>query len=86
MKNCLRKIPKFAQKGYFQSNNRKSEHHQRILHIRISLDTKFPLKMTILIFWIKHIQKGYFGLKTKKVNITIEFWIPYIRFSLGNGF
>ena len=33
--------------------NRKSEHHHKILHIQISLDTKFRLKFTILNFWTK---------------------------------
>ena len=37
------------------------------------LGTKFRLKMTLLNFWIKIIQKGY--LRTKKLKITIEFYI-----------
>ena len=39
------------------------------------LATKFHLKLTILIFWTKFGQKGYFRSKTEKVNITIEFCI-----------
>ena len=46
-----------------------------ILLIRISLVTKFQLKLTILIFWTKSAQKGGFRLKTEKVNTTIEFCI-----------
>ena len=52
------------------------------MHICISLSSKFHLKHTILIFWTKFDQKGYFQLKTEKVNTTIEFcifklvWVP----------
>ena len=53
--------------------NRKSEHRYEILHIQISLGTKFRLKVTLLNFWIKFIQKEYFW--TKKMKITIEFYI-----------
>ena len=38
-------------KNVFSVWNRKSEHHHWILHIRISLGTKFQLKLTILIFF-----------------------------------
>ena len=47
---------KLSQKDYFQSEKDKEENHQRILHIRISLDSKFHLQQTILI-------SGYFRLK-----------------------
>ena len=40
--------------------SRKCEHHQWILHIRISLGTKFQLKLIIMTFWTKFAQKGYF--------------------------
>ena len=47
--------------------NRKSEHHQWILlHIGISLSTKFLLKLKILIFLTKFVQKGISGQKRKK--------------------
>ena len=42
--------------------------HHRLLHIRISLSTKFQLKLAFLTFLIK----GYFRSKTQKVNITTE--------------
>ena len=58
---------------------RKSEHHHWILHVRISVGTKFQLLLMILIFLTKSGQKGYFHSKTKKVNSIIEFWI----FELG---
>ena len=38
--------------------NRKSEPYYLILHIQISLSTKFQLKLTILIFLTKFVQKG----------------------------
>ena len=50
--------------------NRKSEHHHRILLIQISLATKFQLKLTILIFLTRFVQKGFFWSKTEKVNTT----------------
>ena len=59
----------------FRVKNRKSEHHHWILLIRISLGTKFQLKLTILTFWTKFTQKGYFWSKTKKVTNTTEFCI-----------
>ena len=37
----------------------KSEHHHEILRIRISLGTKFQLKLTILIFLTKFVQKEF---------------------------
>ena len=67
---------KCARKGCFQSKIKKSEYHPRILHIRISLGTKFQLKLTILIFWDQIcLKNGEFQSETKKVNITIEFCV-----------
>ena len=46
---------------------------------------KFQLKVTILIFWTKFVQKLYFWSKTEKVIITIELcilelnWVPNFR-------
>ena len=45
------------------------------MYIRISLGTKLQLKLTILVFEIKFVQKGYFGLKKEKVSTTIELCI-----------
>ena len=64
-------LPKKA----FPAENRKREYHHWILHIWISLGTKFQLKLIILGFWIKFTQKRYFQSKTDKVNITNEFCI-----------
>ena len=63
----------------FMVENRKSEHHRRILRISVSLGTKFQLKLTVLSFWTKIAQKGYFRLKTEEVNIAIKFYM----FELG---
>ena len=58
-----------------------------MLRIRISRGIKFHLKLTVLTFWTKFDQKGYFPCKTEKVNITVEFcisvlaWVP--NFSLN---
>ena len=37
--------------------------------------TTFHLKLTILNFWSKFTQKGYFWSKTDQVNMAIEFCI-----------
>ena len=66
---------KIAPKRVFPVKNKKIEHHHWILHIRISLGTKFQLKLIILTFWTKFAQKEYFQSKTKKVKSIIEFWI-----------
>ena len=47
---------------------KKNERHHGILHVQITLSTKFQLKLTILIFWTKFVQKRYSRLKTEKVN------------------
>ena len=79
---------KFAPKKVFSVQNGKNEHHRWILLIQISIGTKFQLKLTILIFLSKFIQKGYFWSKTE--NITTEFcifelvWVP--NFSLDQQF
>ena len=54
---------------YFQSKT-ESEHHHRIPHIQISLGTKFPLKLKILILLNRFAQKGVFWSKSEKVNTT----------------
>ena len=41
----------------------KIEHHDNILHIQISIGTKFDLKLTLLNFWTKLMQKEYFQSK-----------------------
>ena len=69
---------KFTQKG--NSQKRKKEHHNWILHIQISLGTKFQLILTILIFflffffWIKLAQTRNFRSKTKKSHWCVRAW------------
>ena len=53
-------------KKVFPVKNRKSEHHHGILHIWISLGTKFQLKLIILSFWTKFTQKRYFQSKIEQ--------------------
>ena len=62
-------------KRVFPVKNKKSEYHRWILHVRISVGTKFQLKVASLIFWTKFAQKGYFYSKTKKKSSIIEFCI-----------
>ena len=37
------------------------------MHIRISLGTKFQLRLTVLTFWVKFAQKGCFRSKTENL-------------------
>ena len=55
-------------KRVFPVKNKKREHHRWIVHIQVSLDTKFQLKITVLIFWTEYAQKWYF--QTKMENHT----------------
>ena len=68
-------LDEICPKRVFSVQSRKSEQHHWILHIRISLGTKFQLKVTILIFWTKFSRKVCFRSKTGRVNTTIEFCI-----------
>ena len=55
--------------------NWKSECYHWILHIPISLDGIFKLKLTVLIYWTKFAQKGCLRPKTEIGNTPIEFCI-----------
>ena len=55
--------------------SKKSEHQHCILNVRISLGSKFQVKLRILILWTKFTQIGYIRLKGEKVNTTIKFGI-----------
>ena len=49
------------------------ENHHRILHIRISLGSKFQLQQTILTFLEQiYPQKNPSGQRQQKMNLTIE--------------
>ena len=67
-------MDQISPKMVFPVKNRKSESHHGILHIQISLGTKFQFKLTSLILWTKLTQKRYFRWRTGKVN-NIEFCI-----------
>ena len=68
----------------FPTKHRKRKHHRWILHIRISLNTKSQLKRTILTFWTKFTQKGYFQSKTEKSKH--HHWIMCTWLNLGTKF
>ena len=64
-----------------------SEHHHRILHIRNSLGIKFQLKLKILNFWTKLIQKGHCRSKTTTTKKNGNpHRILHIRISLSSKF
>ena len=58
--------PNFTKKGASALKQKTNEQHHRILHMRISLGTKFQVKLTFLIFLIKFVQKRTFRSKTEK--------------------
>ena len=59
----------------FLVENKKSVQHHWILSRIIQGVKLFQIKLTVLIFWIKFTQKGYFWSKAKKMNSAIEFFI-----------
>ena len=71
-------------KRVFLVENRKNECHHWILHIWISLGTKFQLKLAILIFWTRFAKKVY--LQPKKRKRWHHYWILHIRISRGTKF
>ena len=54
--------------------SRKSEHHDWILHIQISLRTKFNFKQTVLNLGTKFAQEGYFRTKMEKSRFCVCPW------------
>ena len=74
-------------KNGFPVKNRNSEQNYWIVHTWVSLGMKFQITQPILIFWAKFTLKGYFKLKTEKVDITVELFkveLVHIRsFSLN---
>ena len=63
-------------KKVFSVENRKSQHG--ILHIWISLGTKFQLKLIVLSFWTKFTQKGYFQSKTEQAVQWLQAFTFYV--------
>ena len=57
------------------------DHHDWILHIRISLSIKFHLRLTVLIFWTKFSQKRVFPVKSEESEQ--HYWILHIPIRLG---
>ena len=62
----------------FPVEKRQSEHHHGILHIWISLGTKFQLKQLILSFWTKFTQKRYFQWKTEQTVQGLQAFAFYV--------
>ena len=73
--NNINFLNQISRKRILPIKSWKNEHHHRIVHIRISLSTKFQLIVIVLIFWTRFAQKGCFHYKTKKLNTTVDFCI-----------
>ena len=73
---------KLTQKIYFQSKIENSGNHHRILHIRISLGSRFQLQQ----FWFfgRNSQKRAFPIKNRKNEP--RHWVMHIRISLNTKF
>ena len=65
-------------KGTSSIEKIKIEHHHWILHIRISLATKFQIKLRILIFWTKFVQKLCIYGQHRKM------WTPPLHYAYSN--
>ena len=65
---------KFSQKGYFGWKIGKNEHHHWILHIGISLGTKFSLNWQFWFFYQTY-SKGYFWSKTDNSQFCVRPWL-----------
>ena len=76
-------VTNFRKKRYLRSKTEKKEHHHWILHIRISLSTKFQYKLIIFISWTKFAQKSIPSQNRKSEQ---HFWILNIPISLNNKF
>ena len=53
-------------KDIFRVKNLKSEHYHWFLPTKVTLGTKFLIKLRLFIFWTKYTRKGFFFLKQKK--------------------
>ena len=62
-------------KGISNLKMKTNENYHQISHIWISLNSKFQLQQTILIFSKKIPEKDYFWSETGKMSITIELFI-----------
>ena len=66
-------------KKVFPVKKRKSEHHHGILHIWISVGTKFQRKLTIWVFGPNLPKKGYSKLQ------TLAFWVVKVNSTIVNS-
>ena len=76
--------PMFCKKGI--SRLKQNEHHHWILHIPTSLDTRFQLRQTILIFWSKFAQKRCMPVQIFFPYFDPYSWIPHIQINLGTKY
>ena len=74
----------FLEKTCKQGPKTKKWTSPSFLSICSSLGDRYQPKLTILNFWTKLIQKGYF--QSKKKNNENHYWVLYIRISLGSMF
>ena len=78
-------LEQISKKSILLVENTKNDYHYWSLHIQISQNTNFRLKLTIVIFWTKAPKKcSYFQSKTDKIDTVIEFCI--FEFSLCTKF
>ena len=73
------------QEGCFQYKKEKSQQQHWIRHIRITLGTKFQLKLTILIFLARFSKKGNFQSKTEKWHLRVRPWSLLTILNFPNG-
>ena len=68
-------LDQICPKRKFTVSNRKIKQHHSNLYIRVSLNAKFQLKFTILIFLTKFGQKGISSRKQEKRKWPLNFYI-----------
>ena len=73
-------LTNLSRKGLFRSKHEKKKNRHQILHIRISLGTKFQLQQTILVF-LNHIYPKKKILSMKIRNNKHRHWILHIQIS-----
>ena len=76
--------PKKSRNITIKFKSRKNEHHHWILYIRISLSTKFQLKLTVLLFLDQICPKKVFPSQNRKSEH--HNWILHVRISRGTKF
>ena len=64
---------KFFAQNLQKSYKTKREHHHRVLHIQITLGTRFQHKLTILKIWTKLNQKMVFLIYKRKKRSPLNF-------------